>query len=115
MRELEKKVFASNKSSLDLLRQIRDNEIELDALKLYVIDIKSKLTVYIPFKGDSIDCKLADFINNYPDRNKLKVLFFRESPGVYTFGERKVGIRVDNNKINVRVGGGYLNLDEFLD
>ena len=39
----------------------------------------------------------------------------RESPGIYSFGERKVGIRVDKNRINVRVGGGYLNLDEFLD
>ena len=39
----------------------------------------------------------------------------RESEGVYTFGSKKVTLRVDANKINVRVGGGYLNIDEFLD
>ena len=55
MRDLEKKVFSANKSSFDLLKQIRDNEIEIDALKVYVVDLKSKLTVYIPFKGDPID------------------------------------------------------------
>jgi hypothetical protein len=94
---------------------VRDNEIEIETLKTYIVDLKSKIAVYIPFKGDTIDYQLAEFINNYPDRNKLKVLFIRESEGVYEFGERKVGIRVDKNKINVRVGGGYLSIDEFLD
>jgi hypothetical protein len=39
----------------------------------------------------------------------------RESEGVYQFGTKKVGLRVDGSKINVRVGGGYLSIDEFLD
>ena len=115
MKELEKKVFSANKASLDLMKQVRDNEIEIETLKTYIVDLKSKIAVYIPYKGDTIDYSLAEFINNYPDRNKLKVLFIRESEGVYEFGERKVGIRVDKNKINVRVGGGYLSIDEFLD
>ena len=39
----------------------------------------------------------------------------RESAGVYQFGSRKVVVKVDKDKINVRVGGGYLSIDEFLD
>ena len=39
----------------------------------------------------------------------------RESEGVYQFGSRKVAVRVDKDKINIRVGGGYLLIDEFLD
>jgi len=35
--------------------------------------------VYTPYKDDLIDKTLADYINNYPDRQKLKVLFLRES------------------------------------
>lgn len=42
-------------------------------------------------------------------------MFYRESEGVYQFGTKRVNIRVENNKINVRVGGGYLSIDEFLD
>jgi hypothetical protein len=42
--------------------------------------------VYIPIKGDPIDTKLAEYINNYPERNKLKIMFMRESLGVYEFG-----------------------------
>ena len=42
-------------------------------------------------------------------------MFLRESEGVYLFGSRRIAVRVDNDKINIRVGGGYLSIDEFLD
>ena len=45
----------------------------------------------------------------------MKVMFMRESEGVYQFGSKRIYIRVDKDKINIRVGGGYLNIDEFLD
>ena len=66
-------------------------------------------------KGDSTDMKLAEYINNYPDRQKLKIMFMRESEGVYEFGSKRVAVKVEKGKINVRVGGGYLSIDEFLD
>jgi len=58
---------------------------------------------------------LAEYINNFPERQKLKILFMRESEGVYQFGTKKVSVRVDMERINIRVGGGYLSIDEFLD
>ena len=66
-------------------------------------------------KDDPVDKKLAEFINNYPERQKLKIMFLRESEGVYQFGSKRVAVRVDKDKINIRVGGGYLSIDEFLD
>ena len=42
-------------------------------------------------------------------------MFMRESEGVYQFGAKRVAVRCDKDKINVRVGGGYLSIDEFLD
>ena len=42
-------------------------------------------------------------------------MFMRESSGVYEFGQRKVMVKVDGGKIQVRVGGGYLSIDEFID
>ena len=59
--------------------------------------------------------KLAEYINNYPERKKLKIMFMRESEGVYEFGTRKVMVKVDRGKISVKVGGGFLSVDEFLD
>ncbi len=42
-------------------------------------------------------------------------MFIRLSPGIYSFGSKKVCIKVDNGKINIRIGGGYLRIDEFLE
>ena len=115
MATLEDKVYRSNKVSLDLLQQLKDAEIEIESLKQYVMDLKSRIAVYIPVKDDVIDRRLAEYINNYPDRQKLKIMFMRESEGVYEFGSKRVYVKVDKDKINVRVGGGYLSIDEFLD
>lgn len=77
--------------------------------------MKGRISVYIPVKDDNIDRRLAEYINNYPDRQKLKIMFLRESEGVYEFGSRRIYVRVDHDRINIRVGGGYLSIDEFLD
>jgi len=94
---------------------LKDAEIEIETLKNYIIELKQRIAVYIPMKDDAIDKKLAEFINNYPERQKLKIMFMRESEGVYQFGTKRVAVRVDKDKINIRVGGGYLSIDEFLD
>lgn len=77
--------------------------------------MKSRIAVYIPVKGDVVDKKLAEYINNYPDRQKLKIMFMRETDGVYQFGTKRISVKVEKDKINIRVGGGYLSIDEFLD
>ena len=41
---------------------------EIEQLRQYIIDLKSRIAVYIPVKNDIIDKKLAEYINNYPDR-----------------------------------------------
>ena len=53
-------------------------------------------------------------MNNFPDRQQLKIMFLRESSGVYEFGTKRVEVRVTQGKILIRVGGGYMNIDEFL-
>ena len=58
---------------------------------------------------------MAEFINNYPERSKLKIMFMRESEGVYQFGSKRVAVKVEKQGIKIRVGGGYLSIDEFLD
>ena len=65
---------------------MKSAEVEIETLKAYIIDLKSRIAVYIPVKGDIVDRKLAEYINNFPDRNKLKIMFMRESNGVYEFG-----------------------------
>ena len=113
--ELEEKVYKANKTSLELLKQLKDAEVEIETLKQYIVDLKQRIAVYIPVKEDFTDKKLAEFIYNYPERSKLKIMFMRESEGVYQFGTKRVAVKVENSNIKIRVGGGYLSIDEFLD
>ena len=92
-------MYRANKTSLELLKQLKDAEVEIETLKQYIIDLKQRIAVYIPVKDDQIDRKLAEYINNYPDRQKLKIMFMRESSGVYEFGSRRVMVKVEREKI----------------
>ena len=71
----------------------------METLKAYILTLKQRISVYIPVKNDELDQKLAEYINNYPDRKKLKIMFMRESEGVYEFGTRKVMVKVERGKI----------------
>ena len=113
--DLELKCYEGNKKSLEILTKLKDTELEMETLKQYIIDLKGRIAVYIPVKDDTIDLRLAEYINNYPERAKLKIMFMRESEGIYQFGTKKIYVRVDNDRINIRVGGGFLSIDEFLD
>ena len=71
----------------------------METLKGYIGDLKSRAVFYIAVKNDPVDIKLAEYINSYPDRQKLKVMFQRELPGQYTFGSRRVVMKVEREKI----------------
>ena len=113
--ELEQRVLSANNQSLDLLKRVRDLELESSTLKNYIIDLKARVAVYVPVKDDPVDLKVAEFINNYPDRNRLKIMFMRDSAGVYEFGSKKVNVRIEKGRILIRTGGGFMSIDEFLD
>jgi hypothetical protein len=42
--------------------------------------------IYIGHRKDKVDIVLGNFINTYPEREKMKIVFLRESEGVYQFG-----------------------------
>jgi hypothetical protein len=52
---MEEKVYKSNKISLELLKQLKDAEVEIETLKQYIVDLKQRISVYIPVKHDKID------------------------------------------------------------
>ena len=45
----------------------------------------------------------------------MKIMFLRESEGVYQFGQKRVYIKVEKGeKILVRVGGGFMHIADFI-
>ena len=65
---IQEKLYQSNQQSLELLETLKDAEDEIEVLKSYIVDLKARIAVYIPAKNDATDRKLAEYINNYPDR-----------------------------------------------
>lgn len=74
------------------------------------------MPLYVGKKYDVIDLALATFLNRYPDRDRMRVLFLRESEGVYRFGDKRVYLKIEKgSEPFVRVGGGYLHVQEFIE
>ena len=62
-------------------------------------------------KGDPVDELFAKALN----ASGLAVPMKRLNPGSYMFGTKKILAKIINGKLVIRVGGGYLSIDEFLD
>jgi len=65
---------------------------------------------YNPLKGDKIDERMSVYINNF----ELDVPLQRIAEGQYMFGTRKIIAKIMNDKLVIRVGGGFMLIDEFL-
>jgi hypothetical protein len=91
---------------------LKEQDTEIEALRYAVALLKSKVTTYTPVLGDSVDEVLCDYLT-HRDPAPL-VPFVRESTEVYAYGTKRVFVRVDKGRINVKVGGGCIPLEEFL-
>lgn len=150
----EKELLNSQIDSLSFSQQVSNNRVfELEKeihqqrvisndkdeyilnLKKLILELREKMPLYIPqkvqyfpfitFQNDPIDNALADYINSSLDPGQLRMLFLRESDGVYQFGSKKVYVKTEGGKILsnlsflsnslVRVGGGFLSISEFLE
>lgn len=65
---------------------------------------------YIPVKGDEIDMKLAEYINEFG----TPVPWKRMSEGIYMYGTKKVSVKYLRQNLIIKVGGGSMMLEEFI-
>ena len=65
-------------------------------------------------KFGQLDLALQVYFQQHPEKRVHQTLFERESLGIYFFGLKKVIMKLENNQILVRVGGGYMAIDEFI-
>ena len=69
-----------------------------------------KVRTYKVAKGDEVDEMLAQYINAM----RIELPISRLGGGQYMFGSKKIYAKVMNNKLVVRVGGGYMDMNEFI-
>jgi hypothetical protein len=68
-------------------------------LKRLVLELKGRSQTYVPVSQDDIDLRLAEYINASANPNKLTTLFIRERDGVYSFGTKRVFVKMEGGKI----------------
>ena len=95
---------------------VEDKECEIMVLREMVTDLQKKRAIYIPVRDDPIDGAVADYVNT----KATDVPFTREDHGIYVFGSKRVFVRLEHGRIIsniylVRVGGGYMKIEEFLE
>ena len=78
-----------------------------------VIKLQRNRENYIPVANDPVDTALADYINTLDD--PLPVPFTREEEGTYLFGTKRIFVKLEQGKIIIRVGGGFMQVNEFID
>ena len=65
---------------------------------------------YVAQKKDPVDKLLADFMNT----TGCQVPIRRLGNGYYFFGSKKIYAKIMNGKLVIRVGGGYMSIEEFV-
>lgn len=87
-------------------RKIGQLEDDMNSL----MGAKPKKAAYKAVKGDDIDALLADMLNQTGTGVDIK----RLGGGYYMVGDKKIYCKIMNGKLVVRVGGGYVSIEEFI-
>mmetsp|Transcript_42625 Transcript_42625/g.40907 ORF Transcript_42625/g.40907 Transcript_42625/m.40907 type:complete len:219 (+) Transcript_42625:2167-2823(+) len=66
--------------------------------------------LYRALKGDQVDELLAKYIN----LTQCPVPIKRLGNGYYLFGSKKIFAKIMNGKLVIRVGGGFMVIEEFI-
>ena len=107
------KTLSGHKIAKKLKGVVEDKKIEVECLRRIVSELQSTRPGYVAIRDDPIDSALAEYINTR--ERPLDVPFTREQNGSYLFGSKRVFIKIENGKIIIRVGGGFMQIDEFVE
>ena len=96
----------------ELELQKAEREEQLMSLENIIDELRKDREIYKPIKDDPIDIALSDYVNTRPAG--VKVQFDREDHGIYNFGTKKIFVKLEQGKLLIRVGGGYMQVEDFV-
>lgn len=106
------KSLAANRLVVRLREMTDDKEAEVASLRRLVTELKQQRPVYVAAAEDPVDQAIAAFSNS--QEKALPVPLLREDQGTYVFGSRRVFAKLEGGQVTVRVGGGFIPLEEFI-
>ena len=78
--------------------------------KIQPVKQETKKIMYQAIKGDAVDEMFQDYMSGM----NLNLRISRLGGGFYMFGTKKIYAKIMNNKLVVRVGGGFMGIEEFI-
>lgn len=126
IKELDEKLEAAETVKQDLVAEVTDLRQEIAVQEKLLIEMKGFIegskterlswrdnrakSPTVQRRKDSIDRSLEE----YHCGQGIKNNFIKLGRGLYEFGNRKVNVSMKNGTIVCRVGGGYVQIDDFL-
>jgi hypothetical protein len=126
IKELDEKLEEAEIAKSDLIAEANDLRQELAVQERLIHEMKGFIegskTERLSFRDnrarspsgsrrkDSIDRSLEEYHSGQGIKNN----FVKLGRGLYEFGNRKVNVSMKNGTIICRVGGGYVQIDDFL-
>ena len=107
--QVKKKILDLIKMLKDIQNNIRDVKRRLQQLRANYAGLLSR-KMYSALKGDLIDEQVGEYINKLTFDVPIK----KTGNNQYSIGNRKIIASLINEKLMVRVGGGYVGMDEFM-
>jgi len=113
------------KQIIKLLKKNRDIKESIQTLSSNVYSLDSQLDELIPVrdahiastrkkykakKGDEIDELIGEFMKNSNTEVEIK----RTGEGKYMIGEKKISAKVVNGNLLIRIGGGFMTMEEYM-
>ena len=90
--------------------KLRDAKKKYTRARIQIERLNKQKREYKAVKGDLVDELLADYINKLNCPVPIK----RLQNNMYSFGTRKIFAKIINGKLVIRVGGGYMGIEEFM-
>ena len=99
---------------LKALKEVKGKKKELEekyAQMIREVFAIKKIKLYKPVRGDVVDEMFAGYLN----KAKLDIEVQRISASNYMFGTKKILAKIINGRLVIRVGGGYMNAEQFIE
>eukprot|EP00347_Sterkiella_histriomuscorum_P007081 403350325 len=104
----------------DLKQKFCDLKQHLKSLKLQTLKAQQnqgtqeKSVMYNALPGDKIDFIISEYVNRSALQKPIPVRIQRLDQGIYQFGTKKITMRFIDETLMVKLGGGYIALDDFI-
>ncbi|CAI2359822.1 unnamed protein product [Moneuplotes crassus] len=95
----------------ELEAQIRNRSIRTKSTIKETIRVESSSSGFTPDSGDNVDVMLHDYIQGAEHSIPFKKL----GGGHYMFGTKKIYAKIMNGNLVVKVGGGFMSIEEFIE